>query len=559
MQQRKPARINLNATQVIRPTRQMPAPVIHPAQRQAAPRQQPGYPAPPAQSRPRPPANALPPRSQPRRKFRAWWALAIGLPLILLLSICSAATLGFGVLFLGGDILPGVQSAGVNLGGKSEAEAADVLRSQWESSGLTVTDGSRSWKVNPAMLGLALDAEATAENALEDGRAHALRAIFGTVDVAPVVLVDSAAAQSGLQELAAQVELAPVNAGVELVNGQVQGTAPRDGRSLDINAALGKLQTDASEAIADGAFELPMFSVQPAVTDSTPILAAATALLSNPLRIQAYSPVTDESEVWSVPPEQWANWITASASSDSSTGLSLTLDFAPLRDYLESQQSALPDDRYIEVDEAAAQVQQAVRQSSTNPFIRVYHHDTQHVVQSGETITSIAWDYGVPYLWVVQANGGLESVSVGQSITIPSADNFLEFPVVFNKRIEVSISEQRTRVYENGNLKWDWISSTGIQSSPTWPGVYQVILHEENAYASIWDLYMPWFMGVYRPVPGSDFTNGFHGFPTRGGWQLLWTNSLGTRVTYGCILLDSDNAKLLYDWAEEGVVVEITR
>jgi lipoprotein-anchoring transpeptidase ErfK/SrfK len=113
------------------------------------------------------------------------------------------------------------------------------------------------------------------------------------------------------------------------------------------------------------------------------------------------------------------------------------------------------------------------------------------------------------------------------------------------------------RVYEDGNLKWDWLASTGIQSSPTWPGIYQIISHEPNAYAANWDLWMPNFMGVYRPIPGTDFTNGFHGFPTRGASQLLWTNSLGTRVTYGCILLSNENVQALYEWAEEGVIVEI--
>jgi lipoprotein-anchoring transpeptidase ErfK/SrfK len=34
-------------------------------------------------------------------------------------------------------------------------------------------------------------------------------------------------------------------------------------------------------------------------------------------------------------------------------------------------------------------------------------------------------------------------------------------------------------------------------------------------------------------------------------------NSLGTRVTYGCILLSNENIQLLYQWAEAGVVVEI--
>jgi lipoprotein-anchoring transpeptidase ErfK/SrfK len=133
----------------------------------------------------------------------------------------------------------------------------------------------------------------------------------------------------------------------------------------------------------------------------------------------------------------------------------------------------------------------------------------------------------------------------------------LPLPIVWDKRIVVSMSEQRVRVYESGALKWDWIASTGIDSSPTWTGVYQILSHEPNAYAGNWNLWMPNFLGVYRPVPDADFTNGFHGFPTRGSSQLLWTNSLGTRVTYGCILLSNENAQALYNWAEEGVVVEI--
>src|SRR5690606_11597904 len=210
------------------------------------------------------------------------------------------------------------------------------------------------------------------------------------------------------------------------------------------------------------------------------------------------------------------------------------------------------------LDDAVQTVQDAISKRRTQAYVRIRHHDTQHTVQPGETITSIAWDYGVPYPWIQQANPGLgDTLSVGQSITIPSADNFFDFPVVPNKRIVVSISQQRTRVYENGQLKWDWPASTGINSSPTWPGVYQIISHVPNADAANWNLWMPNFLGVYRPVPGQEFTNGFHGFPTRGGSQLLWTNNLGTRVTYGCILLSSDNARLLYDWAEDGVIVEI--
>jgi lipoprotein-anchoring transpeptidase ErfK/SrfK len=129
--------------------------------------------------------------------------------------------------------------------------------------------------------------------------------------------------------------------------------------------------------------------------------------------------------------------------------------------------------------------------------------------------------------------------------------------VVENKRIIVSISQQKVYVYENGALKWEWLASTGINSSPTAPGIFQIQAHEPNAYAGNWDLWMPSFMGISRPVPTSDFMNGFHGFPTRNGYDLLWTGDLGHKVTYGCVLLSNDNVNLLYEWAEDGVVVEI--
>jgi lipoprotein-anchoring transpeptidase ErfK/SrfK len=181
-------------------------------------------------------------------------------------------------------------------------------------------------------------------------------------------------------------------------------------------------------------------------------------------------------------------------------------------------------------------------------------------VQAGETLASIGRDYGIPYPWIQQANPDMgETLGVGQQLTIPSPDRMLPLPVVEGKRIIVSIAEQRVWVYENGALKWDWAASTGIDSSPTAPGIFQVQSHEANAYAGNWDLWMPFFLGIYQPVPVSPFMNGFHGFPTRNGSTLLWTGDLGHKVTYGCILLSTDNARALYEWAEDGVVVEVRR
>ncbi|MBI1279179.1 MAG: L,D-transpeptidase family protein [Anaerolineaceae bacterium] len=550
------------ATQPIRVrTHYMQQRVAAPVPRRAVPRPQPqGYHAP--QSVPY--ANSYPTRrlaQAPTRKVQRsnkkfYLVLAAGVTAFMLMS-CAMMTLGIGIIY-GRGILPGVNAAGISLGGLSQAEAAQKLASEWSS--LRVTDEQRAWRYQASDLGLTLDANATAKAAYDQGRGNlgsAIAGLIGRVDTQPVVNVDAATLENTLNTNADQFSQAAVNAGVKLVNGQVETTPPQNGRTVDVAATVAQVQQNPGAALADGRLELVMRGVAPAVTDSTPMVEQARHLLSSPLDVRIFDPVTGDSVYWSAPPEQWGNWLSADPDSNSPTGLALTANDAAVRDYLTAQSTILDSTRYLKMDEAVANVQQAIREGRTNPYARVYHHDRQYVVQPGDTITSIAWDVGEPYLYIQQANGGISSVSAGQSITIPSPDTFMPFKVDPDKRIVVSISGQWVKVYEGGNLKWNWAASTGIPDSPTWPGIYQIISHEPNAYAGNWDLWMPHFMGVYQPIPGADFTNGFHGFPTRGGWQLLWTNSLGTKVTYGCILLSNENAELLYNWAEEGVVVEI--
>ena len=510
-----------------------------------------------------PPAPSLPAHraqwQRPARRGRpSWWIIAPVLGAVAIVATFAfALVLVVGMTYAGG-ILPGVYTGGIELGGQSPEVAASTLQANWQT--ILLRDGERTWAVNPALLGIFLDPVATAEVAYQQGRSmgNGLDAIMGRVDVPPVVNVDLAVAETGLRELASRFELPAVNAGVRLVNGQVEATPPVDGRALDIGATLAALQQNAGGLLADGALELAMTPVRPAVTDASSMVAQATHLLSSFLDIRVYDPMTDDTVYWSLPPEQWGTWLTATPDANSATGLSLAIDETQAGAYLSAQEaSTLDDSRYIKVDEAVDAVQQAIADGQTEAFVRVYHHDRQHTVQAGETIISIAWDYGVPYPWVQAANPGVDVLSAGQTLTIPSVDNFLPYPVIPDKRIVVSITQQRAWIYENGGLKWEWPVSTGIPSSPTWPGIYQIQSHEPNAYAGNWNLWMPNFMGVYQPIPGSDVTNGFHGFPTRGGSQLLWTDSLGTRVTYGCILVSDENIQALYNWAEEGVVVEI--
>jgi len=537
----------------------MPNPALQPGrQNQPASKAQSPIPAPPSNKTPPRLAQRPPGKSTKRKGVPRWiWLLPIGFVMMGVFA-CAGILLVVGMSY-GDKVLPGVSVGGVDIGGMTAVQAQHQLNAGWRT--LTLRDGDRSWQVNPDTLGIRLDAAASAQNAFEQGRGNGdfMAAMFGSIDTAPIINVDMDTARIEMERIAAQVLVEPRDAGVEFVDGQVRGTDPANGRVLDVQATLTRLQNQGGALIADGELDLIMAEVAPAVSDAGPILAEAQRLLSSPLDIRVFDPVTGDSVYWSLAAADWANWLTAQPDANSPIGLSLSADSDAVREYLTYQSdSVLDDSRFIDVEQGVASIQNALAVGDPSQgYVRVYHRERQHVVQSGESITSIAWDYGIPYLYIQQANNGIEGVSVGQSITIPPADRFLEYDVVPNKRIVVSISQQKTWVYENGQIKWEWLASTGINDSPTWPGVYQILSHEPNAYAGNWDLWMPNFMGVYRPVPGSDFTNGFHGFPTRGGGQLLWENSLGRRVTYGCILLHNDHVRQLYEWAETGVIVEI--
>ena len=122
------------------------------------------------------------------------------------------------------------------------------------------------------------------------------------------------------------------------------------------------------------------------------------------------------------------------------------------------------------------------------------------------------------------------------------------------KRIEVVISQQRLYAWEGETLVYKFVCSTGAPGSPTKPGSYSVISKIPMAYSYKWGLKMPYWLGIYRV---GDLENGIHALPILPNGQTLWAGYLGKPVSFGCIILGTEEAKLLYDWAEIGTPVEI--
>ncbi len=526
---------------------------------------------------------STPTTSHGRRSVAPFIFLALWL--MLLLGIAALALL-LANIYRGDVILAGVSALGQDLGGRTRSEATVVLDDEWRSRKVILEARDNSWTLSPEQLGVILDAQAVAEAAFQEGRrepdmdtllptARRVLASTGLIALdAPAAAIpavwrfDRSLATSTVRTLAGQIDLPMENAGVTVVDGEVRTTPAQPGRALDVGALLATLESHPWDvALGRSAdvplrFTLPVVDQTPPIQDVSAIVNEVSPLLAQPITLGLFDPIRNERLTWATQPAEMGRWIGISEGIDEKTGqkkLTWSVDETRVREYLAGQSESFGDERFVDPDVAGPALAEAFRSRNDAVDARISHGQRSHIVQPGETLSSIAYDYGFPYPYLMQVNPEVELLLAGDTITIPSPDVLIPLPVVENKRIVISISQQSMQAFENGEVKWDWKSSTGMDSSPTSPGVFQIQTHEEMAYAANWDLYMPWFMGIYRPVPGQEFMNGFHGFPSRDRRQLLWTKDVGRRVTYGCILVTTDNAKLLYDWAEPGVIVEIRK
>ena len=122
------------------------------------------------------------------------------------------------------------------------------------------------------------------------------------------------------------------------------------------------------------------------------------------------------------------------------------------------------------------------------------------------------------------------------------------------KRIEIDISKQWLYAWEGDTLIYSFVTSTGLPGRDTATGNYRVLDKIPMAYSSVWNLKMPYWLGIYYV---GNIENGIHALPIRSDGSVMWGGLLGQRASYGCIILSNEAAPLLYNWAEIGTAVDI--
>lgn len=461
-------------------------------------------------------------------------------------------------------IYPHIKVGGVDVGGltveAARARLAEAFPAPEQQIVLRVAE--KGWRYTLASLGVGYDVDGMARAAFAVGRERS--GLAALVDARRVTRAgvdlplrqtpaDPARIRAALQALAAEIDRPTREAALQFGPGTVTALPGQDGRKLDVEASLIRVQ----QAIAAGKTEvtLAIFTYPAQLIAPEPAYSQAREMLREPLVLVLDDPLTGFSARAVLPIETLSAWFSTQREE---TGLTLRVDEEALRGWLEAQVlPLLGTERTLDVDALAQDALTALWEGQHTLSPRIEHPAQTYVVRAGDSLAALSRRFGMPLWRILEANPGLaaDQLYAGETIIIPSIDVLFPYPLVPGKRIEIDLRTQRLRAYEDDRPRFEFIISSGLPDYPTLPGRFQVLLKEPEAYATRWDLQMPYFMGIY--LEGPDFYNGIHELPINAAGQRLWSGYLGRPASFGCIILNVGDAQALYDWAPLGTLVII--
>ncbi len=468
----------------------------------------------------------------------------------------------FGSYIFSGRIFPNIYAMGIPLSDLTLEEAELALQEEWDESvmiKLTI-DGQILLEVDPLDLGLTIDAKEMANTA----RSLGLSGVPFGASVAPVASVNYATAQTFLLNMTEEIYIPPFEAGYEWNNGELIALQGRAGKQLDISLSLEHLSQDPVGVVQNRRLDLMAIDLLPAVMDSSPFLDEAYAFLTSDIQLQGFDPFKAEVTSWQVGSETAATWLASGIN-----GLSVRED--TFIEYIQNINEGLvnsEEPRYLDERHSLEKLQEALRTSNPEVLLRIRYLPQSYDIEQQDNGFLIGRKNGIPFQLIADANPAVEwnQLSIGQTIQIPSRDALIPEDPVPYKRIVVDIETQWLVAYENDEIVFSWGISSGRETAPTYPGVFQILTRNDTAYGSSftlcsdggtdcgqWEMY--WFMGVYEVVPG--LMNGFHGAVLLPNGGYLGGGGVYTPTTFGCVMSLDANAQRLYEWAELGTMVEI--
>jgi vancomycin resistance protein YoaR len=233
--------------------------------------------------------------------------------------------------------LPGVSAPGVSLTGMDRERIVEALQEQLtypETGWVLLSDGEQAWSARPAELGVSIDYQAMADQALAAGREGSLfgwgdqiNAWYSGRSISPIVLFDRVVGNHYLSILASQIDQPTVEASLWVVGTGIEAEPGQIGRRVDIPLTLDLLAVPAAH-MRDAEVPLVIVEYPPRVLDASEEAQTARWILSQPLTLTA-----DEGEEWILQPYEMAEMMLFEIVEDEANGARYQVGLDPMALY----------------------------------------------------------------------------------------------------------------------------------------------------------------------------------------------------------------------------------
>ncbi len=306
-----------------------------------------------------------------RVRWPFWLFLLLLFGLLVLAGVGGVAAYEFRYL---DHIYPGVDVAGIPLGGLTLGEAEQAIRdglTPYPGPPVILRYGERTWSFTPDSLGVAVDARTTAQEAFRLGRsavpspngpglqaavlaqvasferdlAVQWQALRGGHSVAPKTLLEEGKVTYSLMRIARDIDTVPREGSLTVSGLDVIAVPGSAGRQVDVEETRQALLAAAHAGQGSGV-ALLIQDRQPVVTSVADAAAQANALLSQPLALVAQG--SDGTQRFAVDRPTLRQWLrfTTVPSGDGRVGLRAEMDRDQVTAYL--QELAAQVDRPVQ-------------------------------------------------------------------------------------------------------------------------------------------------------------------------------------------------------------------
>ena len=206
----------------------------------------------------------------------------------------------------------GVKVSTVSLGGYTQEEAKAALNryvQNAQKSAIVLTSGDRTWPIMPDDVGTQIDASGAVSQAMDVSResnffgdlVKRFKLYFSEVEIPLRGTVDSTMMDKVLGDLAHELDVTPVNAGLAIDGAKIKVIESKNGRAVDRDTLREELKALLLTPHTTE-MEIPIVVQEPEVQaeDNRTALEQAEIMLSGPLRL------TSGENTWTLIPEDIA-------------------------------------------------------------------------------------------------------------------------------------------------------------------------------------------------------------------------------------------------------------